>query len=150
MKELDLKLLECREYLKNRCTCYKSEVYDPVRRKFVILTPEEFVRQLFIAFLINKAKIPRSRIAVERKVIVNKIERRFDILVFDKSSKPILIVECKEHKVNLDQEVVDQAGMYNISIKAPYLIVTNGPITKGFKINFKKKNFVPLDFFPKI
>lgn len=104
----------------------KTLVFDIVRKKFVTLTPEEWVRQHVIRFLTDTHQVSINRIAVEYFLNWNNLSHRCDILVFDADFKPMLIVECKSAKVSLSQKVFDQIARYNITLKVPYLMVTNG------------------------
>lgn len=104
----------------------KREVFDPVRRQFVLLTPEEWVRQHILHFLIYQKNYPQSRMAVEYSLEVNRLVKRCDILVFDKSLQALLIVEVKAAGVNLSQQVLEQALRYNSVFQAPYLLLSNG------------------------
>lgn len=104
----------------------KTEVFDPVRRQFVMLTPEEWVRQHVLHFLIHQKHYPQSRMAVEYSLEVNRLVKRCDILVFDKSLQPLMIVEVKAAGVNLSQQVLEQAMRYNSVFRAPYLLLSNG------------------------
>ncbi len=112
--------------LKTRDLDGKKEVLDIIRRKYVTLTAEEWVRQHFIRFLINRQEVPSSLIAVEASLKYNRLRKRSDIVVYDRFRKPRLIVECKAPEVKITQEVFDQAALYNMTFNAPFLIVTNG------------------------
>ena len=104
----------------------KQEVFDCVRKKFVALTPEEWVRQHFIHYLIHHLSVPVSLIAVEASLHYYQLKKRSDIVVYGKDGKPSLIVECKAPEVAMTQAVFDQVAMYNMTLKVPYLAVTNG------------------------
>lgn len=121
------------------------EIFDPVRKLWVMLTPEEWVRQHFIHFLLSK-NYPAALMAVEKKITLGELTKRCDIVVYSRSMKPFMIIECKKMEVALDQKVLDQIFRYNINLQPPYLIVTNG----GYTIGMKKENgqFVPVDEFP--
>ncbi len=97
-----------------------------IRAKEILLTPEEWVRQHFIHYLINDKGYPRNLIAVEKQIKVNKLNKRFDVLVYNKLGEPIVLVECKAAHVPLSQDVFAQAANYNMTLKVPYLIITNG------------------------
>lgn len=103
-----------------------KKVYDIVRNKWIILTPEEQVRQIWLHFLIYDCKIPVSRIAVEKLFKVNTKNKRFDICVFDDEAKPSLLIECKEPKVTLKQPALDQLAIYNSELNASRFIASNG------------------------
>ena len=126
------------------------EVFDPVRRKYFLLNPEELVRQLLLRYLLTETGIPRSRMAVERKVKVGKLEKRFDLLLFDHQGQPVMVIECKRATEALDQAVIDQAGRYNTTLKAPFLMVTNGLQHLVFQIDFTNGKFIRLPHFPSI
>jgi len=101
-------------------------IFDILRKKNVVLTPEEWVRQNYIQFLISEKKYPKSLIAIEKQLKINNLIKRTDILIFDKNGLPYIIVECKSPKVKITQDVFDQIAKYNLKLKAKYLIVTNG------------------------
>lgn len=104
----------------------KQEVFDPVRRKYVALTPEEWVRQNLLSFLINHRNYPAHLIAVEYSLKINRIAKRCDIIVFGKHLLPRMILEVKAPSLKLDQKVLDQAVRYNLSFNAPYIVLSNG------------------------
>nr|WP_256534144.1 type I restriction enzyme HsdR N-terminal domain-containing protein [Lewinella sp. JB7] len=101
-------------------------VFDDVRKKWLVLQPEEFVRQLLLHFLIGDMKYNRNRITVERGVRVNDDPRRTDILVFDRDMRPFLLVECKAPRVPLSTDTFRQAAHYNGPLRVPYLMISNG------------------------
>jgi len=101
-------------------------ILDPLRRKFIKLTPEEWVRQHFIQYLINQGGYPSGLMGVEVMFMLNKLKRRVDILVHNRSGMPVMIVECKAPDIKLDEAVFEQIATYNFKYKVPYLIVTNG------------------------
>ncbi len=96
------------------------------------LTPEEWVRQNFLQYLIQIKKYPASLIAVEKEIMLEDVKKRFDIVVYDKNHQPLMIVECKEMSVTLNKKVLDQVLRYNISLRLPYLIITNGSYCYAF------------------
>jgi len=104
----------------------KEFIFDEFRKRWVILTPEEWVRQNFLQYLTQIKKYPASLIAVEKEIKLGELKKRFDVVVYDMNSKPWMIVECKEMNVNLDKNVLDQVLRYNMSLKVPYLVITNG------------------------
>jgi hypothetical protein len=112
----------------------KEFIFDSNRRQWVRLTPEEWVRQNFMNYLILEKKYPSSLIAIEKEIKVGEMRKRFDIVVY-KDSKPWLIVECKEMNTALNEKVVQQIITYNISLQVPYLIITNGKETLGLIVN---------------
>ncbi len=104
----------------------KISIFDEMRKKFIICTPEEWVRQHIIQFLIQEKHYPKQLIAVEKEFKLNGLKKRFDILVFDTDAKPLLLVECKAPKVKITQATFDQIARYNLEIKAPLLMLSNG------------------------
>ena len=109
-----------------------EQVFDPVRKKWVAFTEEEKVRQYFILHLINELKIPISHISVERKITLNGLTKRYDIVVF-KDAKPWMVVECKASHIPLTQEVLEQAERYNQTLNAEIIGITNGAEYKFFQ-----------------
>ena len=104
----------------------KEYIFDEFRKRWIFLTPEEWVRQNFIQYLTLIKKYPASLIAIEKEIKLDELKKRFDIVVYDRNSKPWMIVECKEMNVALDKTVLDQVLRYNISLHVPYLVITNG------------------------
>ncbi len=123
----------------------QQEVFDPVRQKWVVLTPEERVRQIFILYLLNVKKFPLSHLSVEHAVTVNGMTQRYDLVVFDDALQPYMVVECKAPHVKLTQKVAEQAARYNSVLKAPLLCVTNGVEQKVFEIDFGNGEIVRLE-----
>src|SRR5690606_26974547 len=101
-------------------------IFDPVRRVWVFLTPEEWVRQHVLNYLVHDVGCPLSLVAVERKLLVNKLTKRADLLVHDRQGKPVLVVECKAPAVKVDRSTFEQAARYNTVFKVPFLLVTIG------------------------
>ncbi|MDX2445511.1 MAG: type I restriction enzyme HsdR N-terminal domain-containing protein [Bacteroidales bacterium] len=123
-------------------------IFDPFRKKQVVLTPEEWVRQNFLQFLIKEKHYPESLIKVEMGLKLNKLLRRSDIVVFDKLGKPFLMVECKAPNVKISQKVFDQIARYNLTLKVDYLIVTNGLEHFCCKLNFSEGSYSFLQEIP--
>ena len=115
----------------------KKEVFDPVRQKWVAMTPEEQVRQVYILYLLNAKGFPLSHLSVEHAVTVNGMTQRYDLVVFDDAFQPYMVVECKAPTVKLTQRVAEQAARYNSVLRAPLLCVTNGLEQKVFRIDFE-------------
>lgn len=101
-------------------------IFDSIRKKWVVLTPEEWVRQNFLQYLVQVMQYPSSLIAVEKEIALGDIKKRYDIVVFDKHTKPFMLIECKEMGVGLTQDVLNQALRYNITMQVPYVVITNG------------------------
>lgn len=126
----------------------QNEIFDPARRKFVVVQPEELVRQLTIQYLIQAKAYPLSRIRVELGLTVNGLSKRCDILIFDKNGLPFLLIECKSIHVAIDQKVFDQIARYNLKFKVPFLMVTNGLSTFCCQMNYDTEGFVFLSDIP--
>ena len=116
-------------------------ILDPLRRKFVKLTPEEWVRQNFVQYLINGGKYPPGLIGTEVMFRFNKLKRRVDILIHDRKGKPVLIVECKAPEVKIDDKIFDQIVCYNMGFKVPYIVVTNGIDHYACKIDHNENKY---------
>jgi len=123
-------------------------VFDPIRRKEVVLTPEELLRQMVLAYLLSGKKYPAHRVRSEVGIEVNGLRRRCDLLVYDLELKPWLLVECKSPKVALDQSTFEQAARYNLRLKAPFLCITNGIATYCAAIDLANGTFSYLPAFP--
>ena len=104
----------------------KEYIFDEVRKQWVLLTPEEWVRQNFLQYLMLVKNYPASLIAVEKEIQLGELKKRFDILLYDKNTRPLMMVECKEMNVAIDEKVMQQALRYNISLQVQYIIMTNG------------------------
>lgn len=102
------------------------EILDPIRRRWVALTPEEWVRQQTVMMLHQQYGWPLELMQVETAITVGNMTKRCDIVLYDRNVAPVVIVECKEERVELTQKVVDQACRYNITLQVPYLLLTNG------------------------
>lgn len=126
----------------------KQEVYDSVRKKFVALTPEEWVRQHFIHYLADHRNVPRSLIAVEASLRYHRLKKRSDIVVYGKDGAPCLIVECKAPEVMVTQAVFDQVAMYNMALKVPFLAVTNGMVHFACYIDHESGKIIFLKEIP--
>jgi hypothetical protein len=111
----------------------KDFIFDPIRRKWLLLTPEEWVRQNFVQYLVQVMKYPASLIAMEKMIKLGELKKRFDILVYDKNHRPWMMIECKAPAVNLDETVVHQLLRYHISVPTGFLLITNGDMTYGWE-----------------
>jgi hypothetical protein len=126
----------------------KYFIFDIVRKKYMVLTPEEWVRQHMIHYLITAKNYPISLIAVEKKVTVNKLTKRTDILVFNTKGTPHIIVECKAPSIKITQDAFDQIARYNLKLEANYLIVTNGLTHFYSFMDLKNECYVFLENIP--
>lgn len=104
----------------------KKVIFDPIRKKFIPLTPEEWVRQHCIYHLIEQFKLPVGLIAVEREIQVHGLRKRFDIVGFASSGSPLILIECKAPFVELSQETLIQVATYNNKLDSPWMWITNG------------------------
>jgi len=137
---VSINIIKYQNRLKFQLKSESKKVFDPVRKKYVVLTPEEFVRQLFVVYLTEELKFPVKHIAIERNIKIHNKNYRFDILVFDNNAKPKMIVECKSHKIKLTEAVAIQVSKYNIALNAEYLCVTNGRQSLFYKIDYKNQS----------
>jgi hypothetical protein len=135
-----------------RLRLVKSEeaafVFDPIRKKEVVLTPEELLRQLVLLYLLEEKKYPAQRIRSEVGIKVNGLSRRCDLVVYDAALQPWLLVECKSPKVSLTQATFEQAARYNLMLRAPFLAVTNGLATYCSALDFEQESFAYLEGLP--
>ena len=123
-------------------------VFDRVRRKNVRATPEEIVRQLWIIYFLENLKLNPKLIAVERSFNIQGRQRRFDLVIFDKTAKPVLLAEFKAPEVKVTQLTFDQIGHYNMELRVPYALVSNGSQHYCFIIDDDKRGFEFLEDIP--
>ena len=133
---------------KTRLVSGKKQIFDPVRKKYVYLTKEEWVRQNIIQFLIKEKFYPVSLIRVEFNLKFNTLSKRADIVCFDKNGSVMLLVECKSPEIQLNQNVFDQIAIYNLSFKSKFLLVTNGLNYFCCEMNYSKKKYSFLSEIP--
>jgi hypothetical protein len=107
-------------------------IFDEVRRRWVKLTPEEWVRQHFLQYLVQVKQYPASLLTVEREIKLGELKKRVDIILFSPAGRPLLLVECKEMDTQLTEKVLQQALRYNISLQVPFMVITNGSYTVAF------------------
>lgn len=111
----------------------KEIIYDGLRKQWLKLTPEEWVRQNFLQYIIQTKKYPSSFIAVEKEISLGELKKRFDILVYDHNHQPWMIIECKAMDVELTDKVLEQIVRYNISVPVSFLVITNGSYTYAWE-----------------
>ncbi len=128
----------------------KTKVFDPIRRIYCTLTPEEEVRQKILYYLVEKKNYPAGLIAVEYSIKVNNLPRRCDIVVFNKLGKASMIVECKAESVPLTQKVLDQAVRYYSGLNVEYILLTNGNTMYCFHIDSVNNKITPLNGMPEM
>lgn len=125
----------------------KTTIFDVIRKKFIVLTPEEWVRQHVIHFLIEDRNYPKSLINVEKVIKVNGTIKRYDVVVFKPDGSIFLLVECKAPKVKITQHTFDQIARYNLTLKGEYQMVTNGLEHYYCQIDYEAENY---HFIPEI
>jgi hypothetical protein len=127
----------------------KLSIFDDIRKKFIVLTPEEWVRQNCINFLLIEKKYPRSLINVEKELSINGIKKRYDIVVYKPDGNIRVLIECKAPGVPINQKTFDQIAQYNLTLKADLLMVTNGLSHYYCRMDYQKKKYDFLKEIPK-
>jgi len=126
----------------------KVSIFDEIRKKFILLTPEEWVRQHVIQFLLQEKKYPKSLINVEKLIKINNLNKRYDGVVFQPNGEIFLLIECKAPEVPISQHTFDQIARYNLVLKAKYLMVTNGLNHYFCQMDFENEKYVFLKELP--
>lgn len=144
MQALNLPTFE----IKTKSIKGKTFIFDVIRKKYVALTPEEWVRQHILHFLVVHKNYPSSLIAVEAGLKLNGLNKRADLIVYDKLGIPFLIVECKAPEVKISQDTFDQIARYNVAFNVKYLVVTNGMHHYCCKIDYETNNYTYLQNLP--
>tara|TARA_R110000868_G_scaffold159649_1_gene388633 strand:+ start:2140 stop:2586 length:447 start_codon:yes stop_codon:yes gene_type:complete len=126
----------------------KVYIFDVVRKKFVVLQPEEWVRQHVVHYLIFEKNYPLSLINVEKQLRVNNLKRRYDIVVFEPNGAIQILIECKAPEVSITQITFDQIARYNMQLQSEYLMVTNGLQHFYCKIDHKQEKYTFLENIP--
>ncbi len=126
----------------------KVAIFDEIRKKFIILTPEEWVRQHVVRFLLEEKKYPKAYINVEKAIKINNLTKRYDIVVFKPDGTVFLLVECKATNISITQETFDQIARYNLVLKAQYLMVTNGLKDYFCQMDFENEKYSFLENLP--
>jgi len=122
-------------------------IFDPIRRKWLVLQPEELVRQLLVQYLLDLG-YNKNRIAIEKSLRVNDFEKRFDVLVYDDKTLPFMLVECKAPHVDITDRTFEQIAQYNLPLRVNYLLVTNGIKTYCCKMNYEEQAYTFLAEIP--
>ena len=148
MYDLQCSLLSHAEQLTIEKVAGVSHLFDPIRKSLIKITPEEIVRQSLLSYLLIEFPNYRTKIAIEKEIKVNLRKKRFDMLIYDNFHNPMMLIECKAPSVKLTQSVMDQVAWYNIALKAPYLLVTNGEKTYCASIDFVLQEYVFLQKLP--
>ncbi|MEO5674690.1 MAG: type I restriction enzyme HsdR N-terminal domain-containing protein [Chitinophagales bacterium] len=128
----------------------QRHIFDIIRKRFVTLTPEEWIRQHWLHYLIDVKKYPRSLIAVEMNITLNQLSKRCDVVVYNRHGNPFLIIECKSSDVKISQKVFDQIARYNLKLQVKYLVVSNGADHHCCAIDFENNTFQYLDSLPEL
>lgn len=126
----------------------KPLIFDEIRKKFVRLTPEEWVRQHTVAHILNVYHYPISLVNVEKELKLNQVSKRYDVVVFKPNGNIQLIVECKAPKIKINQKTFDQIARYNLALKSDYLMVTNGLNHYYCQMDYEAKKYIFLPDFP--
>ena len=116
-------------------------IFDAIRKKYVALTPEEWVRQHFVHYLTGHRHYPKVWISIEGALLVNGQKKRADIVVYGRDGQPFLVVECKSYDVKLGEATFQQSSLYNYTLQAPYLVITNGLKHYCCHINRQQQTF---------
>lgn len=119
----------------------KIAIFDIIRKKFILLTPEEWVRQHVVWFLIEEKKYPKSLINVEKVITLNGLTKRYDVVVYNTNGTIEVLVECKASKIKIDQTTFDQIARYNMVLKSNYLMVTNGLAHFYCQMDYQKEQY---------
>ncbi|WP_309610082.1 type I restriction enzyme HsdR N-terminal domain-containing protein [Flavobacterium sp.] len=126
----------------------KVAIFDEIRKKFMILTPEEWVRQNVVRFLLEEKKYPKSLINVEKALKINGLTKRYDVVVFNNDGSILVLIECKAPEIKISQTTFDQIARYNLTLKAEYLMVTNGLKHYFCKMDFENEKYQFLENLP--
>jgi len=126
----------------------KLYIFDLIRKKWIILSPEEWIRQNLSQYLIQVKKYSVQRIAHEMTLNIKDYSKRCDIVAFNKELRPYLIIECKAPEISINQKVFDQVFTYNFRLNASYLAVSNGLVHHCLKMNYEEKTYTLLNQFP--
>jgi hypothetical protein len=126
----------------------KIAIFDEIRKKFILLTPEEWVRQHVVQFLLQEKNYPKSHINVEKLIKINDLNKRYDIVVYQPNGELFLLIECKAPEVKITQNTFDQIARYNLVLNAKYLMVSNGLNHYFCKMDFENEKYVFLEELP--
>ena len=126
----------------------KVAIFDEIRKKFIILTPEEWVRQHVVQFLQLEKNYPKSYINVEKLIKIHDLNKRYDIIVYQPNGEIFLVIECKAPEVKITQQTFDQIARYNLTLKAKFLMITNGLNHYFCQMDFENEKYVFLNELP--
>ena len=120
----------------------KVWIFDMIRKKYIMLTPEEWVRQNFVQYLLQVKNYPATLIALEKEIKLGELKKRFDILVYDSNHQPWMMIECKAPEIKLDEKVLEQVLRYNISVPVEFIVITNGELNFAWQRSDNKLELV--------
>ena len=127
----------------------KVSIFDEIRKKFILLTPEEWVRQNFLQYLLQEKNYPAAFIGIEKEIALGELKKRIDVLIFDSDHQPWMMIECKAMDVELTEKVLEQIIRYNMSVPVPYLVISNGSYNYAWmKHENKLSSISELPLFP--
>jgi hypothetical protein len=145
---IELDLMQYKDLLRVKKEKSKTFLFDPLRKKWLVLQPEELVRQLIILYLIRERGYNSNRIKVEKGLKVNDLYKRCDVLIYNLAVEPLMLVECKAPQVKVNQETFRQIAHYNLPLRVPYLLVTNGIRTYCCRMDYETEDFEYLEEVP--
>ena len=129
-----------------RNTSGKKEIFDSIRKKYLILSPEEWVRQHTVRYFLEHLSFPKNLCKLEGGLKINALQKRTDILFYDRKGCPFMLIECKSPKIKLTEKVFQQAAVYNLELKAPYIFITNGKehfVFQNHETGYLRLNQIP-------
>ena len=126
----------------------KVSIFDEIRKKFIILTPEEWVRQHVVQFLLEEKKYPKSLINVEKVLKINGLRNRYDVVVFNSDGSIFILIECKAPEIKIAQATFDQIARYNMTMNAQFLMVTNGLNHYFCQMDYENEKYTFLENLP--
>jgi Type I restriction enzyme R protein N terminus (HSDR_N) len=126
----------------------KVSIFDEIRKKFIILTPEEWVRQHMVRFLLEEKKYPKSLINIEKVLKINGLRKRYDVVVYNPDGSIFLLIECKSPVIKISQTTFDQIAQYNMTLKSQFLMVTNGLNHYFCQMDFENEKYIFLKELP--
>ena len=141
-------LLSLKSELRVQTIDDKQKIYDPIRKRWFVLQPEELVRQLILMYLTAILKYPSSIIGVEKQLVVNKLRKRFDIVVFNSEGRPLILIETKSPSIDLNIDTALQISNYNKVLKAKYLWLSNGRQNSFYEVNQSENSTQKINSIP--
>lgn len=145
---IELDLMSRQELLQTKRQGARQLIFDPIRRKWLVLQPEELVRQLLLQYFLTEKGYSKNRVALEKELIINGMQKRFDILLYDTDTRPLLLAECKAPHVSLSDATFRQIATYNLPLQVPYLLVTNGIVTYCCQMHYEQESYTFLTEVP--